>query len=76
MTRDDMTTSQVPTVIAYQNGVAVAFGAEARVKAEDDDAMVLEIAEGFKLLLFSQPLEPIRILTIIPDFTLNICARS
>lgn len=76
MTRDDMTTFQVPTVIAYQNGVAVAFGAEARIKAEDDEAMVLEIAEGFKLLSFSLPLDQIRILTVIPDFTLNICART
>lgn len=72
----DMTIFQVPTVIAYQRGVAVAFGAEARFKIEEDDAKVLEIAEGFKLLSCSLPPDLIRILTIILDFTLNICART
>jgi hypothetical protein len=32
--------------------VAVAFGAEVRLKMEEDEANMLEIAEGFKLLLF------------------------
>lgn len=43
----------MPTIIAYREGVAVAFGAEARLKTEEDEAKVLEVAEGFKLLSFS-----------------------
>lgn len=40
-------TVQVPSLVAYRNGQAVAFGAEAEEYAENDDRV--EIARWFKL---------------------------
>ena len=59
----------------YQEGVAVAFGAEARLKTEEDEAQVLEMAEGFKLLSFSLPGQIHTTLIIVLDFTPSVCAR-